>query len=365
MQEDLIEGQLFLDLADSFESDESRWNYKLGKARKLLSKIDKFSDFEQAVRNLICDDIFQAGNFMEVISAKKISRKERLKLEICCLLDHCRIATVEQLCKALGASIQGESTVTMGHNLIVWKGVCLEGVEVFNELETEKFIESVEISNLDFIKDTGSAPAILSSLPVATPGIIPKKGYQTPHWLPIKFEAGIRLIAMRLSCDTKQQDAIRAQDDTDIAIDSLPEIDEFHNPELLEDERIRVLKAVVQRQGQPAFRESLLEAYAGKCAVTNCDTKEVLEAAHIVPYLGIKTNHLSNGLILRSDIHLLFDLNLLSIDPDTLKVTISDKLTGSIYSELSGKPLGKRLEGYPEVSRGALRYHFNQCQWNP
>ena len=78
----------------------------------------------------------------------------------------------------------------------------------FNQLETEKFIESVEISNLDFIKDTGSAPAILSSLPVATPGIIPKKGYQTPHWLPIKFEAGIRLIAMRLSCDTKQQDAI-------------------------------------------------------------------------------------------------------------------------------------------------------------
>ena len=133
---------------------------------------------------------------------------------------------------------------------------------------------------------------------------------------------------------------------------------------MLIDERKRILKSVVQRQGQPEFRENLLQAYDKKCAITGCDTSVVLEAAHIIPYLGKETNHLSNGLILRADIHILFDLNLLSINPDNLEVAISHELAQSAYSQLSGSLLRSRVVGYPEVSKGALRYHFNQCRWN-
>src|ERR1700722_13744752 len=42
----------------------------------------------------------------------------------------------------------------------------------------------------------------------------------------------------------------------------------------------------------------------------------VLEAAHITPYMGASTNSLLNGLLLRADIHTLFNLGLISIDPD-------------------------------------------------
>lgn len=77
------------------------------------------------------------------------------------------------------------------------------------------------------------------------------------------------------------------------------------------DARERVLGQIVRRRGQQEFREKLLVAYEGRCAITGCDAIEALEAAHIVPYLGTETNHVQNGLLLRADIHTLFDLGCL------------------------------------------------------
>lgn len=70
------------------------------------------------------------------------------------------------------------------------------------------------------------------------------------------------------------------------------------DPTDLIDGRKRTITSVVQRQGQPAFRRALIKAYGGKCAVTDCDAEEALEAAHIVPYQGPETNHVTNGLLL-------------------------------------------------------------------
>ncbi len=50
-----------------------------------------------------------------------------------------------------------------------------------------------------------------------------------------------------------------------------------------------------------------MDAYGGRCAVTNCDIEDVLEAAHISPYNGPSTDQVYNGLLLRTDIHTLFD----------------------------------------------------------
>ena len=55
---------------------------------------------------------------------------------------------------------------------------------------------------------------------------------------------------------------------------------------------------------------------------------ETLEAAHIIPYKGSSTNHIQNGILLRADIHTLFDLDLLRIDENYLihlDKSISDK----------------------------------------
>ncbi len=103
--------------------------------------------------------------------------------------------------------------------------------------------------------------------------------------------------------------------------------------------RERALRAICIRRGQQAFRTALLEAYNGKCAVTGCDVEDVLEAAHISPYNGPTTDKVSNGLLLRADIHTLFDCDLLAVNPKTLKVAIAEKLKLSSYSSFEGKSL--------------------------
>ncbi len=74
------------------------------------------------------------------------------------------------------------------------------------------------------------------------------------------------------------------------------------------DARKRTLVAIAQREGQPAFRQSLLQAYAGTCVISGCTITVLLEAAHIVPYRGPQTNTVGNGLLLRADLHKLFEL---------------------------------------------------------
>lgn len=123
------------------------------------------------------------------------------------------------------------------------------------------------------------------------------------------------------------------------------------NPEDKEDGRDRTLAAIVRRRGQPAFRKALLKAYEGKCALTGCDFEGALEAAHITPYMGVHTNHVTNGLLLRADIHTLFDLRYIAVDTTTMKARLASVLKGTVYWALEGKSilLPKNEKWYPSV----------------
>jgi len=134
---------------------------------------------------------------------------------------------------------------------------------------------------------------------------------------------------------------------------------EAFDPANIEDARERVFAAILRRQGQQAFRRRLLRAYRNRCAITGTQTSWVLEAAHITPYRGAQTNALSNGLILRADIHTLFDLGLISIDPNTLTVTVSSLLAGTEYAQLEGNRLARPARRSARPSNAALQEHFN------
>lgn len=110
-------------------------------------------------------------------------------------------------------------------------------------------------------------------------------------------------------------------------------------PDTRLDARTRVNAIIVRRQGQPEFRRQLLGAYEYRCAITNCDAVEALEGAHIRPYLGPQANHLANGLLLRADIHTLFDLGLLAIESTKMRVLIAPALKPTTYATLEGAPL--------------------------
>ncbi len=134
-------------------------------------------------------------------------------------------------------------------------------------------------------------------------------------------------------------------------------------PEDVEDQRRRVLASIVRRRGQSQFRKKLLDTYDSRCAVTQCDAVDALEAAHIHPYLGDASNDVTNGLLLRADVHTLFDLYLISIDPDSMRVALSPQLRQSSYALLEGRTLGAPRIEAQAVSSDSLRWHRRQCSW--
>jgi predicted RNA-binding protein with PUA-like domain len=129
------------------------------------------------------------------------------------------------------------------------------------------------------------------------------------------------------------------------------------SPTLDLDERTRTLMPVVQRQGQPEFRNRLIQAYGGRCAITDCDAIDALEAAHISPYLGPKTNHVTNGLLLRADIHTLFDRGLLAIDEEHMTVILHETLKGTTYSNLHGAEIHRPPSASQWPDKAAVRHH--------
>lgn len=124
------------------------------------------------------------------------------------------------------------------------------------------------------------------------------------------------------------------------------------------DARKRQTAEVVRRRGQPKFRAALLEAYNGKCVITGCDAEDALEAAHISPYRGDKSHDLQNGLLLRADLHSLFDLGKLAIDPATKKVALGRALAGTSYADLEGQGIAQPRDPRSAPSQKALAQHF-------
>ncbi|MET9326946.1 HNH endonuclease signature motif containing protein [Tsukamurella sp. NPDC003166] len=79
-------------------------------------------------------------------------------------------------------------------------------------------------------------------------------------------------------------------------------------------EHRRSVSERVERVGQATFRKNVMAAYAGRCAVTGEAVEETLEAAHILDYGSHAISDRWNGVLLRADIHRLFDARLLQID---------------------------------------------------
>jgi putative restriction endonuclease len=97
------------------------------------------------------------------------------------------------------------------------------------------------------------------------------------------------------------------------------------------------------RLGQGAFRVLVTDAYTRRCSVTGERTLPVLEAAHIKPFAVAGPHIISNGLLLRSDVHKLFDSGYLTITSDH-KTEVSKRIkdefeNGKEYYQFHGKSL--------------------------
>lgn len=114
--------------------------------------------------------------------------------------------------------------------------------------------------------------------------------------------------------------------------------EEIHeSPALDQPDTLATIKA---RRGQADFRKRLMSAYDCRCAVTGCAVEELLEAAHITPHKDKVDYRTSNGLLLRVDIHRLYDLDLLQISENGLL---------ELDSTLQGDPHYGPLQDRPEI----------------
>ena len=116
------------------------------------------------------------------------------------------------------------------------------------------------------------------------------------------------------------------------------------------------------RLGQGAFRVLVTEAYGRRCAITGENTLPVLEAAHIKPFSTDGPHELENGMLLRSDMHKLFDLGLLTVTPE-LRIEVSSHIreqyaNGKRYYEYQGQELKSVPSSLLErPSKEFLDYH--------
>jgi hypothetical protein len=114
------------------------------------------------------------------------------------------------------------------------------------------------------------------------------------------------------------------------------------------------------RAGQPKFRDNLLKLYGERCAVTGWGPAAVLEAAHVLLHSHTGNNHVDNGLLLRADLHILFDNGLIRIHPDTYIVILDPTLHDGPYGDLHGRSLRPRVNGgHPKREYLRLRWEVS------
>jgi hypothetical protein len=115
-------------------------------------------------------------------------------------------------------------------------------------------------------------------------------------------------------------------------------------------------QGVLQRRGPEEFRQKVLKAYGGKCAVSGADAEAALEVALIDPEGASES---SNALLLRADLRTLFDLNLLRVHPKTRKVFLAEPVAGGAYARLWARPI--RL---PETPADRPTHAALQKRWD-
>lgn len=116
------------------------------------------------------------------------------------------------------------------------------------------------------------------------------------------------------------------------------------------------------RLGQGSFRILLTDVYERRCALTGERTLPVLDAAHIKPYTVSPRHELSNGLLMRSDLHRLFDEGYITVDPADRRIVVSKRIreefeNGKEYYRLEGTVLREPVQALHRPLASNLEYH--------
>ncbi|MGO1056642.1 HNH endonuclease [Crossiella sp. CA198] len=119
----------------------------------------------------------------------------------------------------------------------------------------------------------------------------------------------------------------------------------------------RVKRSVVERPDQPTFKADVYLRYGARCPLSGIRVKQMLDAAHIIPFAEDGTSDPRNGIPMNAALHRAFDADLFAINPDTLKIELaSGEFTladmGIIHDGIDG------LDKKPHLD--ALRWRYEK-----
>ncbi|MGI9013427.1 MAG: HNH endonuclease [Phycisphaerales bacterium] len=103
--------------------------------------------------------------------------------------------------------------------------------------------------------------------------------------------------------------------------------------------------AIRVRRGDTRLRSQLMRLFRNQCAITGACPRDLLEVAYIAPYPAGDVHSPRNAILLRSDLHTLWDVNLLGVHPDSLEIQLHPRLAGSMYESLAGTRLATPSTG--------------------
>lgn len=126
--------------------------------------------------------------------------------------------------------------------------------------------------------------------------------------------------------------------DPDAGLEGAPE-DHIGVPSEFANQTIRA------RRGPEQLRRELRCAYDDRCAVSGTRLRDVLEVAYVLPYPTDDDHDLRRTILLRADLHTLWDLNLIGIEASTHRIHVAPRLVGTTYERLAGRTLLGRTDG--------------------
>jgi putative restriction endonuclease len=183
--------------------------------------------------------------------------------------------------------------------------------------------------------------------------------FDEPDWIPVPLSWSRNIVAFK-TYNTSESDGLALWEAVNDRLSRSPV------PGMAESgARFGEPHLIRPRLGQGAFRFLVTDIYRRRCAITEERTLPALDAAHIRPYGAGGVHEASNGLLLRRDIHSLFDAGYVTVTPN-LRFEVSGRIreeyeNGRHYYALHGRQIDPPSERSHYPNQDALRWHNEFC----
>jgi len=201
--------------------------------------------------------------------------------------------------------------------------------------DDDPFIGCILVRDVTFFPESG----IMDPPPRFAASIMQGKGYDLLAEPDVSYFSGLLARVLRVEIDTSEP--------------------WHHAGPMFGDPRL-----ARQRLGQRAFQAVVLKAYHSRCAITGTKIWPALQAAHIRPVTEGGEHRLDNGLLLRSDVHTMFDRGYLAVDP-SYQLRVSPRLreefgNGEHFYARAGEVIALPDKKMDRPQRDFLEWHIEE-----